>query len=75
MSNISITGVSGRIAFGHGADPIKDVIIIRIQGMYFMIWAAMSDNVPTNICVLRRFRAVFAFAQSDQNPTGIAKDV
>ena len=32
MSNVSLTGVSGRISFGQGADPIKDVKISRIQG-------------------------------------------
>ena len=32
MSNVSLTGVSGRISFGQGADPIKDVSISRIQG-------------------------------------------
>lgn len=32
MSNISIIGVSGRISYGEGADPIKNARIERIEG-------------------------------------------
>ena len=32
MSNISLTGVSGNIVFGEGADPIRNVRIEQIQG-------------------------------------------
>ena len=32
MSNVSMTGITGNIAFGEGSDPIKNVKIERIQG-------------------------------------------
>ena len=32
MSNVSMTGVTGRIDFGDGADAIRNVKIERIQG-------------------------------------------
>ena len=31
------------------------------------IWAAMSGNVPSDMCAQRRFRSDSSFAQSDQN--------
>ena len=32
ISNMSLTGIVGSIAFGNGADPIKNVRLERIQG-------------------------------------------
>ena len=34
MANTSIDGLSGTLHFEHGADPIKDVRIQRIEGEY-----------------------------------------
>ena len=34
MSNVSMTGITGNIAFGEGSDPIKNVKIERIQGNF-----------------------------------------
>ena len=32
MSNVSLTGVSGRVLFENGIDPIKDCKVQRVQG-------------------------------------------
>ena len=37
ISNMSLTGIVGSIAFGNGADPIKNVRLERIQGKYSRI--------------------------------------
>ena len=45
MSNVSMVGIIGSIYFKDGADPVKNVHIERIQGMYCTITKTCSCNV------------------------------